>query len=258
MRSLLDGMDIPPPRSNLAPPQPGYRSAAPAPDGMTRILVLAACGLGGLLAMGGAGWLVFGRSAAPVPMIEADSRPIRVKPDNPGGMQIAGAEEVAAGPQAMAPAIEAPAPQALRAQLNQPTHSAPRPAAVPAPVATLAPVAGSAPVATPASVAAPASPLSNAGPVTAARVPAPAPVTPAGRVTVQLGALETEAQGHAEWERLTKKLPVLAARQPQYQRAEIGGHSVWRIRTSGFADTAEATAFCIQVKAKGGVCSLAF
>lgn len=252
MRSFLDGMDIPPPRSNLAPPQSGYRSAAPAPDGMTRILVLAACGLGGLLAMGGVGWLVFGRSAAPVPVIEADSRPIRVKPDNPGGMQIAGAEEAAAGPQAMAPAIEAPAPQALRAQLTQPTHSGSRPAAAPAPVASLAPAAA------PSPVAAPASPLSNAGPATAPRAPAPAPVTPAGRVTVQLGALETEAQGRAEWDRLTKKLPVLAARQPQYQRAEIGGHSVWRIRTGGFADTAEATAFCAQVKAKGGACSLAF
>ena len=239
MRSLLDGMDIPPPRSNLTPPQSGYRSAAPAPDGMTRILVLAACGLGGLLALGGVGWLVFGRSAAPVPVIEADSRPIRVKPDNPGGMQIAGAEEAAAGPQAMAPAIEAPAPQALRAQLTQPNQSAPRPAATPAPVAALA------------------SPPSNAGPVTAVRAPAPNNATP-GLVMVQLGALETEAQGRAEWERLTKKLPVLAARQPQYQHADVGGHSVWRIRTGGFADTAEATAFCTQVKAKGGACSLAF
>ena len=242
MRSLLDGMDIPPPRSNLAPPQSGYRSAAPAPDGMTRILVLAACGLGGLLAIGGVGWLAFGRNTAPVPMIEADSRPIRVKPENPGGMQIAGVEEASAGPRQMAPAIEAPAPQALRAQLNQPVQASPRLAA---------------PVAAP--VAASALPPVSAGPAIAARPAAPAATAvPPGRVTVQLGALDTEAQGRAEWERLTKKLPVLAARQPQYQRADVGGHSVWRIRTGGFADTAEATAFCIQVKAKGGACSLAF
>ncbi len=241
MRTLLDGMDIPPPRQTMAPPAPGYRSAAASTDGITRLLVLAACGVGGLLAVGGAGWFVLGRNAAPVPVIEADSRPVRVKPDNPGGMQIAGAEETITGPQAMAPATEAPAPQALRAQLAQPAPVTPRPAAALATVAVPAPI--------------PAAALVAPTPVRAV----PPPSAPVGRVTVQLGALETEAQGRAEWDRLAKRMPtIFASRQPLFQRADSAGHTVWRIRTGGFADMAEATSFCTQVKAKGGACSLAF
>ncbi len=255
MRTLLDGMDIPPPRPSSAPASPGYRTAASPADGMTRLLVLAACGLGGLLALGGTGWLLFGRSPAPVPVIEADSRPVRVKPDNPGGMQVVGADEAVAGPQMMAPATEVPAPQALRAQFAPP----PRPAAPHGPVT----VAGSV-LPTPA-VTTPAAATPRVAESGAAKPGAPLPpATPAvqpqptGHVIVQLGALDTEAQGRAEWDRLTKRLPTLGARQPQFVRAEAAGHTVWRIRTGGFADTAEATAFCGQVKARGGACSLAF
>lgn len=245
MRTLLDGIDIPTPSS---PVSSGYRTAAAPTFGMARLLILAACGLGGVLALGGAGWALFGRGTAPVPMIEADSRPIRVKPDNPGGMQVVGAEEAAAGPQMMAPATEAPAPQALRAQLAP----APRPATPPTAPGTST---GTPPAITPNV------PVT----VTAASVPTPTVIPPtvrpavsAGRVSVQLGALETEAQGRVEWDRLVKRLPALGTRQPQFVRADVAGHTVWRLRTGGFTDTAEATAFCVQVKARGGSCALAF
>ena len=80
-----------------------------------------------------------------------------------------------------------------------------------------------------------------------------------GKVAVQLASLESEALGRAEWERLTKKMPaLLGPRQPSVVKAEASGKTVWRVRTGGFTDMAEATAFCVQVKAKGGACSLAF
>ena len=276
MRGLLDSMDIPPPRATAAPSQgpaqgygQSYRSA-PAPDPVTRYLVYAACGLGGLLAVGLVGWLAVGRGAAPVPVIEADSRPVRVKPDNPGGMQIAGANEGPAGPQAMAPVAETPAPRALRAQLSAPAPvgpaaQAPRPASGPAAVAPAPmamPVSASAaahalPVAAPPAVMPPAV---MSSPVTLPPATLPPAVLPSvGKVAVQLASLESEVLGRAEWERLTKKMPaLLGPRQPSVVKAEASGKTVWRVRTGGFTDMAEATAFCVQVKAKGGACSLAF
>ena len=216
-------------------------------------MVYAACGLGGLLAVSLVGWLAMGRGTLPTPVIEADTRPVRVKPDSPGGMVVAGADEAVAGPQRMAPAAETPAPQALRAQQTPPplaahqaAHAAPAVAALPVTPATAAP----APVATTVSP-------TMSPPVAPAVAPASVPVV--GRVAVQLAALDTEALGRIEWERLSKKMPaLLATRAPILLRADVAGRTVWRVRTGGFADTAEATAFCIKVKARGGSCSLAF
>ena len=39
------------------------------------------------------GWTLIGHRSTAVPVVQADSRPIRVKPENPGGMQVAGANE---------------------------------------------------------------------------------------------------------------------------------------------------------------------
>ena len=267
MRTLLNGLDIPP-RATAMPAPPGYRSAAP-PDRVTRTLVYAACGLGGLLAVGLVGWMAMGRGTPPTPVIEADSRPVRVKPDSPGGMVVAGADEGVAGPQRMAPVAETPAPQALRAQQTPPSHlaahpaarAAPAVAALPAPsapAATAVPANGPTVVPTSVPTSVPAV-MSTNGPTSAPAVaPASVPVG-VGRVVVQLAALDTEALGRTEWDRLSKKMPtLLAARAPILLRADVAGHTVWRVRTGGFADTAEATAFCTKVKARGGSCSLAF
>ena len=75
---------------------------------------------------------------------------------------------------------------------------------------------------------------------------------------VQLAALETEAAAQSEWARLAKRMPeLLGDRKPVFQKAERDGSTVWRVRTGGFADTAEATGFCTKLKAKGGACTLA-
>ena len=88
---------------DLSIPNPGYRATEPAatargrpaPAGMdpdTRRLMLFAGGLGAvLLALIGASALV-GHRSSEMPVVAADPRPIRVKPDNPGGMKIDGAE----------------------------------------------------------------------------------------------------------------------------------------------------------------------
>ena len=221
--------------------RPSYR-ARPEPEAGTRMLLIAAGALGGLLLLGMAGWALMGRPAAVIPLIEADSRPLRVKPENPGGMQVAGADDGVndgRAVQGMAPRAEAPAPQALRAQVGL----APRPTPTPTPTPVAAPV-----------------PLPTATPAPAVPAPAARAVAPVrGGVMVQLAALETEAAGKAEWARLSHKLPELLGRHtPALLQGERDGKPVWRVRTGGFADTADATRFCADLRAKGAACTLAF
>lgn len=235
---------------------PSYRLQR-HPAGMdpgVKCLLLIAAGVGALvLAAGAGGWMVMSRRPAVVPVIEADQRPLRVKPENPGGMQVAGAEELGVGSRSdgMAPASEAPAPQALRAQLQ-----AGRPAAPPHP----GPAAGTTEApAEPAHAPAASTTHASAPPTLAPAVTAaPAPATASGSASVQLAALETEGGANAEWQRLSKRIPdLLGDRRPVVQRVERDGRAVWRLRTGGFADMAEATSFCVRVRAKGLPCTIA-
>ncbi len=61
-----------------------------------------------------------------------------------------------------------------------------------------------------------------------------------------------------EWQRLSHRMPdLLAGRHPVVEKAESHGKTFYRLRTGGFSDIAQATAFCEEVRAKGSGCSLA-
>jgi hypothetical protein len=213
-------------------------------DDATRRLVLIAGGVLMALVLLVGGWAMMARRSAQIPVIEADSRPLRVKPENPGGMQAIGTDESAsdaASAGRLAPAAETPAPQALRAQLapNQPLLAS-APPIVPLVPATSAPQAEGA-----------------EAPSQAAR-PAPRPAA-AGKMQVQIASVSSEAVAQAEWKRLSGRLGgLLADRQPTVVRTEVNGKIFYRLRTGGFNDVADATAFCEKVRAKGTACALAF
>jgi hypothetical protein len=236
----------PPTRLSPASP-PSYRPgrAGRTLDQGTRTLMIGAGVVLSLLLLLAGYWAVSGRHGGVVPTIQADKQPWRVKPDNPGGMQVIGASErgdVPGQPGATAPAPEAPAPEALRAAQPAPE---PRPA-VPLSTSPDQDAANSAAV-TPV-------PPTAAAPAPAPRSPAPA----AGTTLVQLAALDTEAGAHTEWQRLKGRMvDLLANRQPVFQRIEREGHTLWRLRVGGFSSIADATRFCERVRTKGGGCELA-
>lgn len=107
-------------------PNAAYRAHRPVQTGMepgTKRLLIIAGGLGGILVAVIAASALMGRSTpTEVPVVQADSRPIRVKPENPGGMQVvgAGAEIFSGGGDntvtRLAPAAEAPDPKGLRSE----------------------------------------------------------------------------------------------------------------------------------------------
>jgi hypothetical protein len=223
-------------------------------DPGTRRLALIAAGIGGTLLLVVGGYELGGSRHTGVPVIQADSSPLRVKPANPGGLQVAGAgEDVFSGGsdhETMAPPPEAPAPQALRAELKRDEK----------PATPTAPAQASALPAPPAPpTAAPAGPAANvavAGP--ARQVAAATPAAATGSTQVQLAAMDSEAAAKAEWDRLTRRMPdLLGKRQPAVERADHDGHTIWRLRTGGFTDIASATSFCERVRSKGAGCSIA-
>jgi hypothetical protein len=140
---MRDELDIPVPAM-----APSYRPTArpremmdPATKRLAIFAGLIGASLLGLVAV----WGFTGHKHGDVPVIEADSRPVRVKPANPGGLQVPGAGESilsgeADGKQTLAPGPEAPAPMALQAQERATADGAAAPPPAPASVAAPAPM----------------------------------------------------------------------------------------------------------------------
>lgn len=250
-------------------PNPIYRpvrraSAGRSLDPATRRLMFIAGGLGlGLVGVVAASSFM-GRHHE-IPVVQADTRPVRVKPENPGGLQVEGANnEVFSGGNDTANSKLAAQPEAPDlAGLRAPPPSV-APPAVQAAVVPAVP-----PPATPAkpaiAAAAPPSPPAAAKPVphpavaaTAAVVQHPAAPPAAGRrAAVQLAALTSEDAAKAEWQTLSKRMPdVLGGHQPAYSKIEREGRTFWRLRTAGFTDVAQARTFCDRVRAKGNGCTV--
>ncbi len=232
--------------------RPSYRPVAPAggldPD-MRRMAIVAA-GFGGVLALAIGVFSMSHHAHHGVPVILAQGGPVRVKPLDPGGMKVAGAEEVSSGAERLAPEPEKPALHALRAKIRPAPKPVEQAAVVPA--AAPAPLAA-APAARPAPVVAPAPPVQHAS-VAAAL---PAADMPPG-TAIQLAAFESQQAAEQDWGKLAEKSPGLFdGHKPEVERATVAGRVVYRLRTAGFANIAAATAFCGKIRAKGGDCSIA-
>lgn len=253
--------------------------------------------LGGLAAVSliGAGALLLlgGEPAAPgeVPLITADPSPVRIRPDDPGGMQVPNLDkrvydQLARGNQAtqrpsqrvesLLPPPEAPRPVPLpppslpaqqAALTDGPTEAErarePEQPAAPPAQASAPPVTAAAPPPAPPRPAASAPPPPAPSQVAAASVPPPPPTpaptpTQAGRIQVQLAAVPSEQAATAEWNRLRRRMPELLGNQNLVvSRGEREGQPFWRVRTGAFEDNASARAFCERVKAAGGSCFVA-
>jgi hypothetical protein len=260
--TATDELDIPMPAMT-----PAWRAAGlerrERMDAGTRRLAIFAGAIGAALLVLVGVWSFSGRHPAGVPVIEGDSRPLRTKPADPGGLQVSGANDgilsgETDGKTALAPPPEAPAPQALREaeKAAAPPPPAPPP---PAPEQTERMAAAtSTPTPPPPPPRAEAA-RTEAAPARPAAPPARPAAKPAatGAVVVQLGALETEEGAKTEWERLVHKYgELLAGHRPAISRVERAGKAYWRVRTGGFTDTAEAVLFCERVKQKGGGCAV--
>jgi hypothetical protein len=229
-------------------------------------MLAVAGGLLGTLAVGGAVyWGISRMGPRVVPTIEADARPVKIRPETPGGLVVPNQDQLVLEPPSVRRAAErnvtatarldrgpeSPALDLLRQQAAPPAPApqaaAPEPAPLPAPVAPAAPP--------PVTLAAPAPRPVAPTPVA---VPASHTVTPAanGKAMVQLAALSSEESARGEWERLQQRIPELAAFQPVISRFDREGKPpLYRLRASGLANAAAARALCTAVQAKAAPCN---
>ncbi len=180
---------------------------------------------------------------------------------------------VIAVPEAAASAGPAETPLPVAATPPAPATVA-TPAAPVTRVAVATPVEAPPPVVVPAPASAPeppavppaAAPVAAAAPVIQAAVAAPAPIPepvatpraagPRDAPRVQLVAAGSEAEARAHWGSFAQRLPDLAeGRVPHVLAVERPGQApIWRLRVGGFADAAEARAWCERLRARGGNC----
>jgi hypothetical protein len=263
-------------------PPPGYRSAPQRRAAEARRMVWAAGGVGTILALGVVGYFVVaGGGPDRVPVIEAASGPVKVKPADPGGLAVNTQTSAllggsgAAGDTSLAPAPEAPDPAGLAAAAQQEQTPKPAPAPAAGPVAA-APPPAPAPSAAVSVPSVPETPADSGTEKTAMTITPPSssaarvhnlaeeyhPPSPRsdghGHVRVQLAALESRDAALREWDHLTRRMPTLFdGRHPIFVEAHVNGHIYWRVRTTGFASVSEANRFCDDVHAQGGACTVA-
>ncbi len=235
-----------------------------AMDPATRRLAMIAGGIGLLLAVLIGGWAFGGRHAGSIPVIEAPSGPVRVKPVDAGGMQALGAQAPppvnGTGSEALAPGPEAPRPAALQAEVDAARRAAglggaPAQAVPPPAAASHAPFKAAAPAAEPPA----ASPVQtdDASRLRTEATPSAAPVA------IQLAALDSHAAAQAEGRRLSSSHPDLFSpalgdgKSFEVLRAERDGRAIYRLRMLGFDSQAAAAAFCTRARAQDVACTVA-
>lgn len=94
--------------------------------------------------------------------------------------------------------------------------------------------------------------------VAASAAPATTPTRAAHGREVQLAAAGSPAEAEATWARLVGRYPaLLQGRSPIVRQGEAEGRTVWRLRTGGFGNAAEAKSFCDRLRGAGGTCWVA-
>jgi cell division septation protein DedD len=239
----------------------------PARSGIRRWAALALAG-GAVIAFGGVvayGYLTYAdrHGATPAPLVVADQRPVRVKPDHDGGLEVPhkNIEVFDAGQRGQRGAL----PRGAETLLPPPETPLPKP--VPAPVAQ--PVAVVPPGAAPRQAAAGdvtqaaigdvAAPVPALGPAPPPPPPAPQPGATAARsggFRIQVGAMRTEAEARAVWEQVSRRHPEILGRMaPSYSRAELGERgSFFRVQAGPLPSRDAAREACERLTKAGTVC----
>jgi hypothetical protein len=272
-------------------PDPDYETAGPARDQYDRpregFRVGRTALIGGTVALA----LVFvvfayragqnGATGGQPPLITADPSPVKIVPENPGGMEVpnqdklilnkmAGqqtqepeqllppAEQPMPPPAEPAPAPSASVPGATNGATGTMAAVAPAPPPTAAPPA-LTPAPAPAPVVAPPAEPAPVTtkPVAPANPAVAAIPAVPTPAKPAGAAAVQFAALKDKTAAEQAWARLNKLHgDLLGALKPSIEPVTVNGAKLYRLRAVGLADLKAAGTLCAKLKERKQDCTV--
>ena len=222
-----------------------------------------------------------------VPVVRADPRPVKVRPESPGGIEVPfrdstvyenlGQQAAGARPPGATPA----APRSAERVLPGPETPLPRPTPPPAPVPAI-PAApevvapqNAVPIVPPAVASVPPAPQAPAGsipgrtasppappaalvPQAAVVAPAPSPAAAIGGTRIQLASVRETEAAQREWTRLARQHgDVLGGLTPQYVPADLGERGVFiRLQAGPFAGAEAAQAACNVLRARGAGCNV--
>jgi hypothetical protein len=191
--------------------------------------------------------------AADVPLIRADERPTKVRPEKPGGMEVpdrdkliytqkrAAVEHLLPPPEKPMPRPTAPSAAGPSALPQPPAAPAGAGAANPAPQAQSQQLAGKPPVkAEPAATAAARS----------------ATTQKTGGTRIQLASVRSEEAARQEWDRIRRANPdLLGSASATFARADLGDKGVYyRLQTAPIGD---AEQICGKLKRRNIGCIIA-
>ena len=198
-----------------------------------------------------------GGDGGDVPLIRADERPTKVKPDKPGGMEIPDRDKLIYTQKRVAVEHLLPAPEKPMPRPTSPPEQAeaspPPAAAAPAPMTPSAPVSSAS--TTPVTAAA------STTTATATRPPQPpatsptasSPTAKTGGTRLQLGSVHSEDAARREWDRIKRtNSDLLGSLSATLVRADLGDKGVfYRIQTGPIAD---ADRICGELKRRNIGC----
>jgi cell division protein FtsN len=214
-----------------------------------------------------------------VPLIQADNAPTKVRPDQPGGMDVPNQDKLIYD--RLAPGQNAPSnverllppPETPMARPEPPPPPPPQqqaesmlPEAAPrAPVEHATPDIQPPPIAAPRQPTAPPTPLTPAAPpppaqqakppANVASVPPPASAA-SGNIRIQLGAVRSHDAAQKEWERLQKaNKDLLGKLSLNISQANLGDRGTfYRVQAGPVGDQQAASDLCAKLKARNVSC----
>jgi SPOR domain len=202
-------------------------------------------------------------SSSDIPLIRADTRPMKVKPAEPGGMQIPDRDMLIYGqnrpivehllpPPEQPMALPAAPPPSLKPAVSASTDALPAPAP-----STVAPGSDTVP-AVPAAQPHQQAGLPPANPQPAPAKPANAASQPgkAGGVRLQLGAVRSEGVAREEWARIKRSNSDLLGHLTAVAiRADLGDKGVYyRIQAGPVGDPVTAAQLCGELRERHLAC----
>lgn len=203
---------------------------------------------------------VYASADGEVPLIRAPDTPFKVRPKDPGGLDLEGnnqsAFEAAGGldPGGDLNFDALPEEPIDRAQIAAAARPAPR-SAVPPAEATGEPTQLLPP--TPATKAEPkALPKPEVKTAPKNETKEPVPEAASGSFALQLGAFSTEAKANAAWKSFTGRYSYLADLGKSVAAIERDDKKLYRLRATGISSRAQADNLCARLKVAGDQCSV--
>lgn len=258
----------------------------PRPGLANRRLLLPLGAVGLLLLFVLVAWYAYvsgARSGAggPVPLVQADATPFKMRPEQPGGMEIphqdklvferlnpgtagSGVERLMPGPEQPLPRpeppVEAVAPEPAPLPIQpEPSVDPDVPPAYPSVAAGEEPPPVMAPPAPVQAAPAPVAPAPAPAPAQTATLPPPAPpaqAAPSGRqVRLQIASVRSEAVARQEFQRLQRRFPSeLGSLGLAVVRADLGDRGIFFRIHAGPVDEGRAGSICQALKAQSVGC----